>query len=364
MDKRKEFASVHGLRGVAALVVVLFHLHGFEAKVDHASAMLPAWIRFGYSGVDLFFVISGFVMVTIAAGRYRSPRTALTFLARRAWRVLPPYWLLTALVALWSAFWALRNPALNPAVDTQLLVTSFRLWPPGAALVLPAGWTLIHEGYFYLVMAAAICWLPERWLPGYLMGWAVAVGIANGHATQPLPWLYLTSSLLTWEFIAGGLIGRYWHRLPAQAGLPVLLVGMALFAGAVVGLNAAGWEGHGESHRVPLFGTASALIVLGAVRLESSRPVRLPAWLSAVGDSSYSLYLSHFFVISIATTLWSKTALLHTPTGHMFYLCATVLACLLVGWGLYCAMERPLQRYGRSILRSRQGSAQTMIKAT
>ncbi|WP_099529795.1 acyltransferase family protein [Stenotrophomonas maltophilia] len=353
MNGIESFASIQVLRGIAALAVVLFHLKGFEAAAGASNSLLPSWIRFGYSGVDLFFVISGFVMTVIAAGRYQSPSASLQFLSRRAWRVLPIYWLMSACIAAWSAFWVARNPVTNSAFDTQTLISSFLLWPPGASLIIPVGWTLVHEAYFYLAMAIAICLVPERRLTAYLLGWALLVAIVLTLRLQTTPAMHLASSPLTWDFIAGALIGLHWRRVPARLGLPLLLCGIGMFVCAAIWLNAAGVEHPGELGRVAMFGSASAAVVLGAVNWEAYRRPRLPAWLHSLGDSSYSLYLSHFFIISLCVVLANKLGGAHSWFQHVLFLVGALSLCLIASQVLFKWVEQPLQSFARKLHRRR-----------
>ncbi|HZX78225.1 acyltransferase [Lysobacter sp.] len=334
------------MRALAALLVVLFHLRIVEGKYGAGSPFLPGWIGFADGGVDLFFVISGFVMATIAAGSYRSRSNATTFLLRRAWRILPLYWGYTTVVVL---LMAIIPGAVNTSYQGQSIPASYLLWPQATLPVLTVGWTLIHEGYFYLVMAFAIACLPERAVPALLAIWALVVGVGPHLLEARSPGLDVLLSSMTWEFIAGVAVGLYWRRIPAVLGLPLLLLGAIGFVAGMIALGHLSVPGL-VPNRVAIFGLTSALMIAGAVVYESGRgSVSAPVW-QAIGDSSYSLYLSHVFVISAVGRLWKASAFNVTAWEHgLFVLFATLLS-LAVGLASYRWLERPLLVRGRSFI--------------
>ncbi|WP_269791289.1 acyltransferase [Stenotrophomonas sp. Iso1] len=338
----RPFHSVQALRAIAALLVVLFHLEIVEQKYSAASPVIPALLRFADSGVDLFFVLSGFVMTTIAAGRYGSPRNAAQFLVRRGWRVLPLYWFYTSIVVLLM----LVAPGMaNSSYQDQNIVASYLLWPQPQLPLLTVGWTLIHEMFFYLVMAALIAFARQSQLPWLLLGWAV-ITLAAHHLLGPTaaPWQRIASSPLTLEFIAGALVGLYWNRLPARLALPTAGIGAAGFVGVMLALAHVDAQATSASLRMLGFGLPAALITLGLVRWERATEPSLPRPLLLIGDSSYSLYLSHVFVISAMGRLWQKSGL-NTAVWHSWlFVLLAVLACVAAGLISWRMLERPLQQ--------------------
>ena len=354
MTAKPIFASIQILRAIAALLVVIFHLRIVEGKNASGEPLLPQWFDFGDGGVDLFFVISGFVMITITAGCYQSPAGAGRFLAKRAWRILPPYWFYTTLAVILMAV----VPAMvNSSFPNQGIIASYLLWPQAVVPVLAVGWTLIHEAYFYLVMAVIIATLPQRWLPGFLALWAILVGVIYTQAATPAPWLALISSPMTWEFIAGAFIGLYWRRLPSWTGVPLLIAGTVIFILGMLALDQIGLKHHKDFYRVPVFGTASVLMVLGAVVWEAFRQVRFPLWLLAIGNSSFSLYLSHVFVISAVGRVWAKTGWTDSMLGHTVFIIIAVIASVFIGLLSYRYLEKPLLAAQNKVLRRKSAAA-------
>src|SRR5690606_33561145 len=138
----------------------------------------------------------------------------------------PLYWFYTTLVVV---LMAVMPGVANSAYQDQSIVASYLLWPQAQLPLLTVGWTLIHEAFFYLLMAVAIAFARERQLPWLLLGWAGVTLLAHGMlGTGIAPWAAVATSPLSLEFIAGGLIGLYWRRLPSTFALPLLLAGTAL----------------------------------------------------------------------------------------------------------------------------------------
>ncbi|MDB5455853.1 MAG: putative acyltransferase [Caulobacter sp.] len=321
-----DLRSIQYLRAVAALSVLAFH-----------AAEQAGW-RFGAgaAGVDVFFVISGFIMSLVGARPGLSP---LAFLRRRAERIVPLYWLVTLGVA--AA--ALIAPALFPrmVVTAPHLLQSLLFIPHAAPdgvtapLIVP-GWTLNFEAFFYLIFALSLpapAWI-RPWLLSAVLGLLVAVG-PLGDRAAPL-WATYTSPLLL-EFLAGVWLGLAWRtgRLPSRRwGVAMMVLGLAMFVGvAALGLEV-------ESARVVLWGAPAFLLVAGAVCVERSAGVGDHPWLRLVGDGSYSIYLVHGLAISAAVRL---LALAGIDRGLALFLPA-VAAALVAGVACYGLVEKTLMR--------------------
>lgn len=309
--------SVQALRAFAALSVLAFHI----------GQWMPAPKAIGSAGVDLFFVISGFVLWLAVSRRDPSP---LTFLRDRAIRILPLYWLATAVVI----GLVLIDPANLPTIKLTWshLAASFSLIPHNDPNgdpfpVLPVGWSLTYEAVFYALVAVSLTMPKARRLSGLTIG-LILVWLL-GYVVYPLGPLFANPLML--EFLAGVLIGQLYlgRRLPSAAISLVLgLVGISMFvlqAGAV--RDPGYW-------RALAWGGPSALIVLGAVGLEAGRRWRDLPWLSRLGDASYSLYLWHWPIV------WLVGRWLAPNHGWVFAGVAAGLS-LVVALVSYAFVEKP-----------------------
>lgn len=253
--------SIQVLRAVAVMAVAFHHAYGVAHPATEA--------RLGAGGVDLFFVISGFIIATIG-----KDRTPAEFLVARARRILPLWWI--ALVP-WLFY---RTP------DFAETLSSFSLWPIYGGQfhppVLPVGWSLCFEAMFYIGFALA---LATRWWVPLVPFVVFALAPNSGNALLG----YLGSPMIL-EFLLGIMIAR----LPRfeGAGLPLMgLAVVALLLSPVTHFDQ--MIGPTAALRILYWGLSSAALVYGALCIErrfANRLFDLPVF---IGDASYSIYLFH-----------------------------------------------------------------------
>lgn len=283
----KTFLSIQYLRGLAAFLVVCVHVNS------------TALLSFGGSGVDIFFVISGFIMWTITAARESSPRT---FATRRLLRIVPLYWAFTLLLAGASLLVPAAFPNLRFSVGE--LVASLAFFPVYnttngfARPVLQQGWSLNCEMLFYVIMAAAL--LFGRGVRALIVvGTLLALVAAGQLLPAGIAAVEIWATPLLLEFVAGIAIAALVaaNRLPN----PVLATA-CIFASLVGYLVAFLYSGpEGPPLRVVAWGVPSALLVLAMLTLEQRTRFLQNRLLQLIGDASYSIYLTHSFAISLTS---------------------------------------------------------------
>jgi exopolysaccharide production protein ExoZ len=348
------------LRAVAALMVLLYHLVNITAfGWKDASGHLVQPARFinhiGFAGVDLFFVISGVVMVVTCFDRFGQPREAAAFLKRRIARIYPLYWVCTAAVI--ALVWLRPELASRDKFAWPAIVKSLLLWPQEQYPIVALGWTLTFEMFFYLVFAALLMFPRRLMLPALALWAAGTLALfplfkdpahrltPDGHLSLPL-----FASPLALEFIAGCVIGWLIRKRDLPWGGFSLLVGIALLAvgGVYVGANHPLDAQYGLM-RVGVFGTASALIVYGSIGMERRGLMTIPRWVSFMGDASYSTYLTHMYVLWLLAAAWPWA-----PTSGSTYAWVASLvglvACSAVAGLCHIAVERPLIRLTARLL--------------
>jgi len=319
MAEPRTWLSIQHLRGLAALSVVLFHACQWS--------QLPFSIC--AAGVDVFFVISGFVMWTVTAGRAVKPRD---FVNRRVLRVAPLYWLVTLVLVAGALIAPTRFPEVKPEWTHVLLSLAFiqHINPDGLPFpILPPGWTLNYEAVFYLVFAAGLLIASEtRRL------WALTVALTAlalaGFAWPPAYQMLLNPMFL--EFLAGVWLARLAQRgiLPDRAiGWVLLGLGLVLFAGIELSrIDPDLW-------RPMVWGAPALMVVAGAVSIEADGGWPPIAGLRTLGDASYSLYLTHTLSVgALAMTLGAWNPPLFIP--------AALLVAVAVGLATYFLVEKPL----------------------
>jgi len=334
------FLTVQALRCVAALLVVLYH--AFEVWGDRVNSTAPGvgWTN-GAAGVDIFFVISGFVMV-VASRRLAGASGALVFLRNRVTRIVPLYWLLTTVKV--AAVALLSGMVLRTSLDPNFVVGSYLFLPVVDSAshfrpVLPVGWTLTYEFLFYLFFAAALAARVDVLrviIPG--LGLFAAAALVKGE-TWPA-WAILFNTIVL-EFIFGVLLAKWTLR-----GLrfrPAIALGLVVIGfGAILGMPMVS-----ENARVLTWGIPASAIVAGAISLEAVIGQTLPRWLLRSGDASYSIYLSHGFVLPTLVLLMSNVF-----SSDLWTQALTITLCLLVGavvgWIVFVLIEDPMLRASRN----------------
>jgi exopolysaccharide production protein ExoZ len=318
---RETLHGIQYLRALAALAVVFFHA---GERSGHALAI-------GAAGVDVFFVISGFIMWVIVARRPVSPGR---FLVERLRRVAPVYWLATGVMAAGALVGLFPNLVLTAQhLLASLFFVPFRspssgeVWP-----VLVQGWTLNYELFFYVVFAACL-FLPTRLRLAAVA--AVFAGlVALGLVVESGNALFVTyTKPIILEFVAGMLIGRLWlaGRVRGRM-LAMCLIGLSLAGFAAIAILRLPFD---EWTCRPL----AAALVYGTVALESEGGVPRLGFPTLLGDASYSIYLWHTFAISLVAK--AGVALGLQPA---LILAASVCAGTLAGICGYWLVERPLLR--------------------
>lgn len=330
-----KLVSVQYLRGVAAMMVVVFHALHETAGLGLGSAT----VHILEAGVDIFFVISGFIMFYTT----RRGMGALEFYRHRIIRIVPLYWLITSAVV--ALMLAAPHLLQSSRFDLPHVLASYAFipWPhpvhPGVMEpALAPGWTLNFEMAFYLVFGVSLL-IPRRAI-GLTVMMLVLVAVAASRALGPpdgSAWGFYASGLVL-EFGAGVLLGLAFERLPP---LPAWLAGAVFVLGWAILLAQAGQPSPG-AWRALAWGPPALLIVAGAVLLERGRPiVTLPAAV-LIGDASYSIYLSHPLILSAFAQVWRRVGLQHLPLALPLFLAAAAVAAAVTGCLIFRWLERPL----------------------
>jgi exopolysaccharide production protein ExoZ len=337
--------TIQALRAVAALLVVL--LHAFETWGERVDSTAPGvnWEN-GAAGVDIFFIISGFVMVISSQRLIDRPGAWRIFLRHRVIRIVPLYWLLTTVKIL--AVLALGGVVLRTGLDFNFVAGSYLFLPVTDSAghfrpVLPVGWTLTYEFLFYLFFAAALA-LRVDVLRIVIPGLGLIAILALMRRDHWPDWTILFDTIVV-EFVFGVALGKWTLR---GFRLPLMIAGGLALAGfaSIMILPMVS-----ENMRVLTWGIPAFAVVAGIVSLEPLVATALPHWLLTLGDASYSIYLSHGFVLPALGLLVGRLASSGLLTEGF-----TIILCLLlssfIGWVVFALIEYPMLRALRRVSRT------------
>ena len=340
--------SLQALRAIAAGAVVLSHLY-FHAKLRALPVVPPQWFDYGYLGVDLFFVLSGWIIVHVHADDLGHAARAKDYLWRRVARVWPLLAVLTTgkLLSMYLA------PGVVPTerLSASTIVTSYLCLPHPDWPVISVAWTLRHEALFYALFAVVIV-LGKRAVWPLVACW-VALIVAALSVSQG-PYLFeFAGNALHLHFLFGCAAAWWLKRRPQQAPAQgpsgwfiVGLVGLLLLCVALhARLEPTSWS---TLSRLPL-GVVTALLIIALVRREQAAGVVVPRLIKQLGDASYSLYLWHGFVVGGMCWLWTRLPdeLRSTPLA-LVWLAATLLGAFASSLLLHQYLERPLVAWFQS----------------
>ena len=359
----KRLDSIQCLRGIAALLVLFFHLAEFQREMAYENiadiALVSGlWDR-GWAGVDLFFVISGFIMVYVTRETGHSLNDVRQFLVSRITRIYPLWWVCAGIMVVY--FWmtygipAAPDRIAGPDEAVTYAVKSMFLFPQQSEPILGLGWTLIHEMFFYIVFAL-ILFFPRKYLLAALTSWAL-ITVALSFAIPPASFgrsiAELMASPLSLEFIAGGIAGWLVSRrnfaapqLCFYAGLILALVGLIFFP---LGLGVSYTVSRVAIFMVPFF-----LLTYGAVGREIMIGKAYPSWLTRLGDWSYSLYLTHYIVLVTLRRIYRIAAPDSLKVGaegaldNIVFAGLTIVISISVAAIFYTFIERPSVRFFRA----------------
>lgn len=339
---RTEILSLQYLRAMAAIAVAISHaaqiipIHG---RGDVFGPM-PA----GAAGVDVFFVISGFIMCHITNG---TQITGWAFFKHRLARVAPSYWIITGLVAAVLIF----APSLfNTSVfDIPLLLSSLFFIPhvnPANGEVVPLlqiGWTLNYEFFYYTIFAIFLSIRP-RYSAYFASGIIVLVCLLP-LLSDHLGVLAFYSNTIVIEFIFGMISWKILDKMTAPhaaAGLTLVLLGcLGFYFSDYV------FSGDRTSLMRPIgWGVPAWAIVTGAIIFERSGRLPKSKLLKKMGDASYAIYLTHIMTLGVVRFVWG-----HFHLKDIFadiYLLIFAIAAVIISSILYFDLvEKPVSRFFR-----------------
>ena len=337
--------GIQFLRAIAAASVAYNHI--LSETLRNANTALQIGKLPMTAGVDIFFVISGFIMVYTTHETEAGVHTAYTFGLRRLFRIVPIYWIFTSILVIVAVF---MPQILNTVeADGGHILASYLFWPSPEATgdirpLLNVGWTLNYEMYFYAWFAIGL-FAPRAFLFPVVFGGVLGVVLLARLMPDASVALTYWGNLVVLEFLAGMLLAAVFFRHPVPNSLlpfllitAISLVWIAVFALTDLSLG----------QRVVNKGVGAVLIVYAfTCLLPQEVALKLFRWSSVFGDASYALYLCHLFVLRALAIVW---ALLVGPDVALeVFVLITFVSSVFASVYVWAWAERPLQSLTRKI---------------
>ncbi|HEX8445341.1 MAG TPA: acyltransferase [Sphingomonas sp.] len=336
--------NIQILRFVAAAMVLFGHLnHEVLQRPDlNVAGFRPFEAVWWPGGVDIFFVISGFIMYHISADQFGRPGASRRFMERRLIRLVPPYWAFTALVLVAMALFPAQ---LASNVTSPWHIAASFLFIPAAnpsGVVFPVlilGWTLNFEMLFYVCFAIGLT-MPRRIGLAIIAAILVTLALSGLFGPLDLPFGFWCSPVVI-EFLFGIAIAAVRRRgVRISRGVSWLLV--AAGVAALLGLRAMDVPGVDFRWRFLWAGAPALLLCAGlALVREAPEPGRIKRLLVFGGDMSFALYLSHPFTLTLLAMLMTRGGI----RDPWLYIAISFVVCLIAAGLVYVGLERPGYRW-------------------
>jgi exopolysaccharide production protein ExoZ len=338
--------NIQALRAFAALLVVFDHMNGVIEKTDPgARTFFEVFRYFGNFGVDLFFVISGFIMMSTSWSAFGRTGVSRTFLLRRIVRIYPPYWLI--LLPIVVTYFVGAHQLMHSHEGKTDILASILLLPQTNDPLLIVSWTLTFEMFFYVIFAALLKAKRNLLLPILTMWFVLelcALSVWHGDAN---PYLAFLGTPLPIEFIFGAIIGVAFRKDSMPGALVTGIIGPILALAVWVASSTPGLTADltkNDLARVLEFGLPAALIVYGAVGCEMRFASMAPKWMVRLGDSSYAMYLWHVPIMIVIGRLATRLHVHGLVADQLIQ-----LTCLFVVVGISLAVfqyfEKPITSF-------------------
>ncbi len=346
--------SIQALRGVAVLMVVFYHVYIIGGDSNYLGyAVFKGFSEPGKFGVNLFFVLSGFIIFHAHSVDIGRPSQLGSYFYKRFSRIYPVYWFFL-FGYVFAAYLGLGHADFS--WEAGNLISSMFLWGgyPELSLPLKVAWTLCYELIFYALFMAFL--ISARLGVILFFLWLVTLIVLNVLIDGAIG--YRVFEVWNLNFILGGVCYYVFNNL-SKVRLDILIVMFALF---VAGLLYSSFSmdfsetplSASNKHIMILLSLAFSCLVMCSLLLNDFFKSRFLSWLVKLGNASYSVYLTHSAWISLYYIALRKLGLLSQvyEYGVVIYISA-VLTSLLVGYIAFIVVEKPLVKVCRNIYSER-----------
>lgn len=331
---KKSFDSLQVFRGLAAMGVVFSHAAlSTNAFVGKIPTFLNSIFEHGFLGVDFFFVLSGFIIMSSHFDDEKSISALKLYGVKRFVRIFPPYWPISIVLIL--SYILLPGLSQGSRGDFSWL-SSLLLLPDAPPPALSVAWTLIHEVMFYMIFS--LYFISTRLFILFVAGWVLVIFASSWFISGIDHFAFLARLLnpINLEFVMGMIVASLSRLVSIRFAKALLFLGGGLFVLLLL-------LPFSEGERV-WFGLPFSALVLGAVLFEREGSWKLPRSMVLIGDASYSIYLVHNPLVSLTSRLVVR---LHGFASWGLGMFVGVISSVLLGVLYHFYIEKPLIRFFR-----------------
>ncbi|KAA6432738.1 acyltransferase [Dyadobacter flavalbus] len=346
---------IQALRGIAAFIIMVYHLKPILIPNDPFKKEIDFLFNSGPAGVDLFFIISGFIMVLITRKLPGTFPSTLEFFIKRIIRIWPLYIFATIYYLIITYRFSLDQIPVLKAIDSLLFIPLENTDPPYWGYPsLSVGWSLNYEIYFYILTALSLSFGKYRWYFFSFMIITTLIVIPVLYGTLTLdptqnqlykyPYLNLITNPVIWNFVYGILIGLLYNSELFSAHLSNLFSSVHLLFIIVM---LAIWQylsGFFAGHGPDEWGFSMAVLFTALLFYSRNKAKAYPYWLVYLGEISFSIYLWHLPVYETIKYCFGKLAYPAYSSG-ITALLLSVSATLFVSHLSYKYLEQKSHLY-------------------
>lgn len=306
--QKEKLESIQMFRGIAALMVVVFHFR--EVLPLNYDNFIGHFIIRGYSGVDMFFVISGFIAYyTIKTSDYNGNYQGLYYFFKRIAKIIPLYYFFTLLSSghtLESFYETLKSFLFIP-------IGLGRDGPIYGGARVSQGWTLNYEMYFYILVSVSFLFGKFKWwftnitLLSLVIAPTLFINLPASYNRMGFnfdnQYISLITNPINLEFILGIFAGYLYSRMNRKINLLWSLIILGTTVGYIVNF----YDPFVFTSRITGWAIPASILIVSYLKLEKSGKIKIPSFLIKTGNRSFSIYLVHAGIIGLVTKIADHT---------------------------------------------------------
>jgi len=326
-NTNKNLQLIQMLRGIASLLVVLLH-----CTVNSSEALqknfFGNFFSFGGAGVDIFFVLSGFIITYTNFKSIGKADHFSFFFKRRIVRIYPTYWIIISMFLLLQVVLPSFYRS-HFSFDLKNIFSTYLLFP-GHVMVNGVSWTLSYEIFFYLLFSLSFFIPAKKWSFNLAILYTIiiiALPICNYNFENGNTWLSLITYPMNAEFFMGVIAAVVIPKISSRIATPLIITGGIIFLASAIFSDQNFHLVNNTFNRVILFGIPSFLIITGVLKYELTNKIKVYSIFLLLGEASYSLYLIHLPVVAASFKILAKFNISNNLIIHCLILLMVCIIC-------------------------------------